>query len=740
MAALPPAAPTGKTTPARYAAVPLDDDHAMDLPRAPYLSEVQPESSESPRGSYIQRDSYLQTPGASQTLLPAKVESESDPRFAHDELAPQAKRRRLLPLAIGLLALVIIVLAVILPVYFTVIKPHNNKASSAAVSPHSTGPVAPNSSGAAPTSTPVVAEAISGGDGSTVKATDGTTFIYNNTFGGIWYSDPNDPYNTAAFPNSWSPPLNQSWDYTNDRIYGVNLGGWFVLEPFIAPALFQKYPGTVDEWTLSEAMRADKANGGINQIEDHYKTFITEQDFAQIAAAGLNWIRLPIPYWAIDVWDDEPFLAQVSWPYIVQAFQWARKYGLRIMLDLHTIPGSQNGFNHSGRLGSINFLLGTMGMANAQRALNYIRIITEFISQPEYRDVIPMFGILNEPVLGDNAIGTNELRGFYVEVYKMIRGITGIGEGKGPAIAIHDSFQTSSWAGFMTGADRVVLDTHQYFAFNGAPNTDPIDTGTGPGAGGTWPDAACNGWTPWFNTSRNTFGPTVAGEWSNGFNDCGLFLTGVGGSQNFGGNCADWQDASKWNAGTKAGIKALGAASMDALIDWFFWTWRVGESQRGIVESPLWSYKAGLAGGWILTDPRQASGACGPPSGDAFTGYQPWMTGGAGAGDIAAAQTKQYPYPPTDLQGTPVAPLPVYTSTGSIITLPVPTFTGTNGAVIGTANGWFNTNDAAPAPTKIPGCAYPSAWDAQNAAIPTGCTGGPNAALPAAITPPPRRR
>jgi len=38
-----------------------------------------------------------------------------------------------------------------------------------------------------------------------------------------------------------------------------------------------------------------------------------------------------------------------------------------------------------------------MGFANAQRSLDYIRIIAEFISQPEYRDVVVMFGITNEP-------------------------------------------------------------------------------------------------------------------------------------------------------------------------------------------------------------------------------------------------------------------------------------------------------------------------------------------------------
>jgi glucan 1,3-beta-glucosidase len=37
-----------------------------------------------------------------------------------------------------------------------------------------------------------------------------------------------------------------------------------------------------------------------------------------------------------------------------------------------------------------------MGVANAQRALGYIRIIAEFISQPEWRNVVPVFGIMNE--------------------------------------------------------------------------------------------------------------------------------------------------------------------------------------------------------------------------------------------------------------------------------------------------------------------------------------------------------
>ena len=62
----------------------------------------------------------------------------------------------------------------------------------------------------------------------------------------------------------------------------VNLGGLFVLEPFISPALFEKYQGTVDEWTLSQAMAADAANGGLDQIEEHYKTFIVRSSFSPL--------------------------------------------------------------------------------------------------------------------------------------------------------------------------------------------------------------------------------------------------------------------------------------------------------------------------------------------------------------------------------------------------------------------------------------------------------------------------
>jgi glucan 1,3-beta-glucosidase len=158
-----------------------------------------------------------------------------------------------------------------------------------------------------------------------------------------------------------------------------------------------------------------------------------------------------------------------------------------------------------------------MGIANAQRALQYIRVITEFISQPEYKNLVAMFCIMNEPL--QSTIGKDALISLcvdlacfnhatknpfliiiffpssYIEAHNMIRSITGVGEGNGPFIAIGDGFAgVSSWADFLPGSDRIALDTHPYFAFSKDPATDPIDTGTGVNAGGKWPAAACTRW------------------------------------------------------------------------------------------------------------------------------------------------------------------------------------------------------------------------------------------------------
>jgi glucan 1,3-beta-glucosidase len=75
--------------------------------------------------------------------------------------------------------------------------------------------------------------------------------------------------------------------------------------------------------------------------------------------------------------------------------------------------------------------------------------------------------------------------------------------------------------------------------------------------------------------SQKAFGVTLAGEFSNGYNYCGLYLEGVGQPETAAPPCALFLDSSQWNETMKAGIQQFALASMDALQDWFFWTWKV---------------------------------------------------------------------------------------------------------------------------------------------------------------------
>ena len=123
------------------------------------------------------------------------------------------------------------------------------------------------------------------------------------------------------------------FDYSQ-KVRGVNLGGWFVLEPWITPSIFEQLDdgdGVVDEWTYCQALGPSKA---YSLLSAHWNSWITEDDFTQIAAAGLNHVRIPIGYWSVIPVSGEPFV-QGAYDVLGQALDWAESAGLNVMIDLH---------------------------------------------------------------------------------------------------------------------------------------------------------------------------------------------------------------------------------------------------------------------------------------------------------------------------------------------------------------------------------------------------------------------
>lgn len=73
-------------------------------------------------------------------------------------------------------------------------------------------------------------------------------------------------------------------------------------------------------------------------------TYITENDIALIKSYGLNHVRIPIGHWSLNKNSTEPYPVG-AYPYLKKAVAWCQKYGLKVVLDLHGAPGSQNGYD-----------------------------------------------------------------------------------------------------------------------------------------------------------------------------------------------------------------------------------------------------------------------------------------------------------------------------------------------------------------------------------------------------------
>lgn len=125
-----------------------------------------------------------------------------------------------------------------------------------------------------------------------------------------------------------------------NKIKGVNLGGWLVLEKWMTTELFRKTKAD-DEYYLAHDLDPMIYEDRINM---HRKYFINESDIARMKIQGITHIRVPIPYFIFG--DRKPFISCIE--NLDELFNWADFYGLKVLLDMHSVAYSQNAFDNGG--------------------------------------------------------------------------------------------------------------------------------------------------------------------------------------------------------------------------------------------------------------------------------------------------------------------------------------------------------------------------------------------------------
>lgn len=369
------------------------------------------------------------------------------------------------------------------------------------------------------------------------------------------------------------------------KLRGVNLGGWLVLEKWITPSLFAGLKAT-DETSYCVELGEEEAT---QRLHHHWNTFISRDDFAWLARAGINAVRLPVGHWLFG--KDYPYhrsYGEVRYPYVVggveivdNVFRWAEEFGLRVVLDLHAAPGCQNGFDNGG-------ILGVCEWHTREEYIDHSLKVLERLAE-RYAQSPALYGIqvLNEPHWDTD---TGLLKRYTLGAYHRIRRHC---PPERVTVVFHDGFRSHrEYAGFLQAPEfcNVAIDIHRYQCF-ARGDIDMDIFGHIHKSAVEWRNEADE-------IIRESGYRVYCGEWSLGLNLKVVSLWAEGPFNHALENMDEFQMATAYR-----GYAAAQLLTFEKYAGWFFWTYRTETS-------PDWCYRDCVDQGFIpdLGKPEQLAG------------------------------------------------------------------------------------------------------------------------------------
>lgn len=252
---------------------------------------------------------------------------------------------------------------------------------------------------------------------------------------------------------------------------GVNLGGWLHQEAVIDPAFWAQYGGTaLDEWDLCVNLGA--RCGPV--LEQRYATFIKPTDIDKLAAAGINVLRIPTGYNAwVKVPGSQLYTGrQVEYLKSISTYA-ISKYGMHVIVDIHSLPGGLNGMGLGGREGGYGWFQNQTALTYSYQAVDAAIAFIQNSDYPQGYTLAP----INEPV--DNrdmsAFGTpaslSDAGAAWVLAY--FKGVLERVQRVNPKIPVmlQGGFKGEAyWSPNFDAAAPIVFDVHNYY-FAGRPAT-----------------------------------------------------------------------------------------------------------------------------------------------------------------------------------------------------------------------------------------------------------------------------
>ncbi|KAL0959245.1 hypothetical protein HGRIS_014518 [Hohenbuehelia grisea] len=131
-----------------------------------------------------------------------------------------------------------------------------------------------------------------------------------------------------------------------DKIYGVNLGSWLLIEPWMMPAEWISMGGEIcndcSKCIQSEYAFAEKYPDTVDaKFAKHWDTWFNQADVNDLLENGLNAVRIPLGYWIVEALVDRKteFYPRGGIKALRRGLTQLKKAGISVVLDHHALPG-----------------------------------------------------------------------------------------------------------------------------------------------------------------------------------------------------------------------------------------------------------------------------------------------------------------------------------------------------------------------------------------------------------------
>lgn len=190
---------------------------------------------------------------------------------------------------------------------------------------------------------------------------------------------------------------------------GVNMGGWLVQEAWMnltnAPSQQESFA------VLDERFGRETREYLFDVYEDNY---LSESDFDNIKALGMNVIRLPFAWW--NILDDEGSLREDAFTRLDWFVSCCAERNIYVILDLHAARGSQNAQDNSGDVTGCR--LWEVAEYQDQTVYLWEKVAEHYRGNP----AVAAYDLLNEP--GGVLKTTGKMQWeFFDRVYDAIRAV-----------------------------------------------------------------------------------------------------------------------------------------------------------------------------------------------------------------------------------------------------------------------------------------------------------------------------